>query len=210
MVKVCSNLLKQSPCVFWCVVSLEKGSCALFLFRGTNMISENNQHICCFIGHRKINDTPQIRKYINELLTHLIQNGTTDFIFGDHSEFNSLCYEIVTELKKEYPHIRRIHFRKDYEEANDYTMEILLKGFEDSICPRGISNAGIASYAERNQAMIRESDICIFYYDENYLPKRRKMSKHSLTDYQPKSGTAVAYEYAVSKNKKIINVYSNK
>ncbi len=89
-------------------------------------------------------------------------------------------------------------------------MEILLKGFEDSICPKGVSNAGIASYVKRNQAMIRESDICVFYYDENYLPKRRKMNKHSISDYQPKSGTAVAYEYAVSKNKKIINIYSNK
>ena len=46
--------------------------------------------------------------------------------------------------------------------------------------------------------------------DENYLPKRRKMSKRSISDYQPKSGTAVAYEYAVSKNKKIINICSNK
>lgn len=168
------------------------------------------ENSACFIGHRKINDTPQIREYIDELLTRLIKDGITNFIFGDHSQFNSLCYDIVTELKKEYPNIRRIHFRKYYEDANDYTMEILLKGFEDSICPKGVSNAGIASYVERNQAMIRESDICIFYYDETYLPKRRKISKHSISDYQPKSGTAVAYEYAVSKNKTIINVYSNK
>ena len=163
----------------------------------------------CFIGHRKINDTPQLRKNLNDLLKKLISEGITNFIFGDHSEFNNLCYEIVTELQKEYPHIRRIHFRKDYEEPNDYTMKILLTGFEDSICPKGVSNAGLASYAERNQAMIRESDICIFYYDENYLPKRRKMSKHSISDYQPKSGTAMAYEYSVRKNKNIINVYEN-
>jgi len=109
------------------------------------------ENSACFIGHRKINDTPQIRKYINELLTKLIQDGIMNFIFGDHSQFNSLCYDIVTELQKEYPQIKRIHFRKDYEEANDYTMEILLKGFEDSVCPKGMSKAGFASYAERNQ-----------------------------------------------------------
>ena len=172
-----------------------------------NMESEHNHHTCCFIGHRKINATPELRKYLNELLTKLILDGITDFIFGDHSEFNSLCYEIVTELKKEYPHLRRIHFRKDYEEADAYTMEILLKGFEESICPKGVSNAGIASYVERNQAMIRESDICVFFYDESYLPKRRKRSKSSTSDYQPKSGTAVAYEYAVGKNKNIINIF---
>ena len=52
-----------------------------------------------------------------------------------------------------------------------------------------------------------ESDICIFYYDENYLPKRRKLSKHSISDYQPESGTAAAYRYAVGKNKNIINIF---
>ena len=172
-----------------------------------NMGREKDMHTCCFIGHRKIDDTPELRKNLIELITRLIKDGAVDFIFGDHSEFNSLCYDIVTELKKEYPHIKRIHFRKDYEYANDYTMQLLLKGYEDSICPKGVSNAGAASYAERNRAMIRSSGICVFYYDENYLPKRRRMSKHAISDYQPKSGTAIAYKYAVGKNKNIINVY---
>ena len=28
-----------------------------------------------------------------------------------------------------------------------------------------------ASYVERNQAMINNSNYCVFYYDENYQPK---------------------------------------
>ena len=43
--------------------------------------------------------------------------------------------------------------------------------------------------------MINKSDYCIVYYDENYLPPRRKNSRRDITDYQPKSGTAVAYDY---------------
>ena len=44
--------------------------------------------------------------------------------------------------------------------------------------------------------MIDGSDYCVFYYDENYKPPRRKYSKRSVGDYQPKSGTKVAFDYA--------------
>ncbi len=165
------------------------------------------EHSVCFIGHRKINDTPELRERVQDILQELIENGTVSFIFGDHSAFNSLCYDLVTELKEKYPEIKRINFRKDYENTNDYTMQFLIVGYEESICPKGVGSAGRASYVERNQAMIRESDGCIFYYDENYQPSRRKYGKHYLTDYQPKSGTALAYHYAKLKKKHIYNLY---
>lgn len=55
--------------------------------------------------------------------------------------------------------------------------------------------------------MIMASDICIFYYNKDYQPKRRKESKHSIGTYQPKSGTRIAYEFAISKKKEIVNLY---
>ena len=70
-----------------------------------------------------------------------------------------------------------------------------------------MEKAGKASYVERNQEMINKSDFCVIYYDENYLPPRRKNSRRDLFDYQPKSGTAVVYDYAVKKKKKIINCF---
>ena len=165
------------------------------------------EHSVCFIGHRKINDTPELRERLRGILQELIETGTVNFIFGDHSAFDDLCYELVTELKEKYPEIKRINFRKDYEDTNDYTMQFLIVGYEESICPKGAGSAGRASYVERNQAMIRESDVCIFYYDENYQPSRRKTSRRDLFDYQPKSGTAVAYAYAVQKKKKLYNLF---
>ena len=162
---------------------------------------------CCFIGHRKINDTPELRERLQSILLDLVENGTVNFIFGDHSAFDDLCYDLVTELKEKYPEIKRINFRRDYEDTNDYTMQFLIEGYEESICPKGVGNAGRASYVERNRAMIRESDVCIFYYDENYLPSRRRNSRRDLFDYQPKSGTAIAFAYAESKKKKIINCF---
>lgn len=59
-----------------------------------------------------------------------------------------------------------------------------------------VFNAGKASYVERNQEMIDASDFCVVYYDPQYRPPKRKYSKRSIGEYQPKSGTALAYEYA--------------
>lgn len=165
-------------------------------------------HSACFIGHREISDTPQLRERLRDTLLELIKSGTVCFIFGDHSAFNRLCYEKVTELQKEHPEIIRIQFRKDYEDADDYTMQFLISGYEESICPKNVGKAGRASYVERNQAMIRESEVCVFYYDEKYLPPRKKYGKNALPGKQAKSGTAVAYAYAVQKKKRIYNLWS--
>ena len=62
-------------------------------------------------------------------------------------------------------------------------------------------------YVERNREMINKSKFCIVYYDENYAPPRRRKSRYDLFDYQPKSGTKLAYDYAVKKEKEIINVF---
>ena len=45
------------------------------------------------------------------------------------------------------------------------------------------------------------------YYNEHYEPKMRKYSKRSISYYQPKSGTALAYKYAELKKKEIINIF---
>ena len=59
---------------------------------------------------------------------------------------------------------------------------------------------------KRNQAMINDSDYCVFYYDEKYEPELRKYSKNSIGYYQPNSGTKLAYNYAKSKRKIIYNI----
>lgn len=68
-------------------------------------------------------------------------------------------------------------------------------------------DAGKASYVECNQEMIKKSYYCICYYDANYLPPRRKNSRRDLFDYQLKSGTKVAYDFAVKKCGQVINVF---
>ena len=46
---------------------------------------------CCFIGHRNIERASEVQEKLRKELRKLIEQGTTRFIFGDHSEFNTLC-----------------------------------------------------------------------------------------------------------------------
>ena len=161
----------------------------------------------CFIGHRKIEDTAELRAALVKTLIDLIEKqGIENFLFGDHSAFDILCYDMVSEIQKEYPHIRRIKYRKDTPILDEYSKPLFIKGYEDSICPEGVEKAGKASYIKRNQAMIDASEICIFYYKEDYLPEKRKASKTAVNTYQPQSGTRLAFDYAVKQGKKVINL----
>ena len=164
--------------------------------------------VCCFIGHRKIQKSPELKeKLLNTIENLITKEDVTKFFFGSKSQFDDYCYEIVSELKEKYPHIKRVYVRSAYQHIPDWYEDSLLEHYEDTYFPKHMSNAGRASYVERNQEMINKSDFCIFYYNENYLPPRRKNSKRDLFDYQPKSGTGVAYDYAVKKKVKIINVF---
>ncbi len=162
---------------------------------------------CCFFGHRKIAATDGLRERLYEIIENLIIYKYVDtFLFGSKSDFDKLCLEVVTELKDKYPHIQRVYVRAEFQHINDDYKAYLLQSYDDTYYPEGISGSGRAAYVERNQIMIDCSHICVVYYKDDYLPPRRKNSHRYLTDYQPKSGTQTACEYAVRKNKKIINV----
>ena len=164
-------------------------------------------HTCCFFGHRKIDKTPElIERLTKEIKVLVTEKDVNVFYFGSKSEFDDLCHKIVSELKEKYPHIKRIYVRSSFQHIPDWYEDSLLEYYEETYFPEKIENSGRASYVERNQEMINKSDFCVVYYDENYLPPRRKNSRRDLTDYQPKSGTKVAYDYAVRKRKEIINV----
>ena len=162
---------------------------------------------CCFFGHRKIDETDELKNNLYEIIENLIVNEEIDtFLFGSKSEFDRLCLKTVTELKEKYPHIKRIYVRSAFQHIPDWYEDSLLKHYEGTYFPEHMENAGRASYVERNQEMINHSKFCVVYYDENYLPPRRRNSKRDLFDYQPNSGTKIAYDYARKKKKIIINL----
>lgn len=151
---------------------------------------------CCFIGHRKINETKELKLKLCEIIEKLIVDENIDtFLFGSKSRFNSLCHELVTQIKEKYPHIKRIYVRAEYSDINEEYTNYLLQSYEDTYYPEKIIGAGKAVYVERNYEMINKSRFCIFYYDEQNAPTTRK------------SGTKIALDYA-KKMHKILLIYN--
>ena len=172
-----------------------------------NFIEHNKAHTCCFFGHRKIKETEVLRNKVYTAIEEFIRDYNVNvFLFGSKSEFDDLCHELVTELMEKYPHIIRIYVRSAFQHIPDWYEESLLKNYEDTYYPKQIENSGRASYVERNQEMINKSTFCVVYYDDTYSPPRRKNSRRDLTDYQPRSGTKLAYDYAEKKAMKVINI----
>lgn len=159
------------------------------------------EKICCFIGHRDFN----VSKY-KEKLTVLVENlivkyGVNTFLFGSRSEFNYECFVIVKDLKEKYNHIKLVYVRAERQRLIDVDEVSILGHYDETYFSSYAIDAGKYSYIKRNEEMIDKSDYCVFYYNTDYLKKRNVPTN---------SGTEIAYNYAKSLNKEIINIFDNK
>ncbi len=145
------------------------------------------------------------KQQLTDVICELIVDGVDTFLFGSRSKFDDKCHKIVTELMKDSTNVKRVYVRAEYQYISETYEKGLLERFESTIYPSEICNSGKSVYVERNQYMIDKSDVCIFAYDENYKPPIKE-SKRWLFPKENKSGTAIAYKYAVQKNKRIVNV----
>lgn len=176
----------------------------------------------CFIGHRTVDNAEQVKTKLFDTLSALISNGADTFLFGSRSDFDTLCWEVVTELQEQFPHLKRISYNAPHETAftskeerescekffSQMTKrEVHYTDYEEAVSSTKSIKANKNAYIMRNQEMIDNSDVCVFYYNKDYLPPRRKAQNKFLPDYQPKSGTAIAYAYAVQKKKQIYNTF---
>ena len=150
---------------------------------------------CCFFGHRKINETEELKaKLIETIINLIVEKNVDTFLFGSKSRFNSLCHKLVTKLKESYPHIKRIYVRAEYPNISEHYKNYLLESYENTYYPEKLYNAGKAVYVERNYEMIDNSYYCVVYYDATSALNTKK------------SGTKIALDYAVKKHKKIISM----
>lgn len=173
---------------------------------------------CCFIGHRHIPNEEKVQTELEELIERLIiEENVQIFNFGSRSDFDALCHQVVTDLKEKYKNIKRVAYtcrsesctleseRAYWEEIYSHFEKrpVTLLGVEEEKEHKTKYDSGKASYVERNYAMIDDSDICVFYYNETYQPQRRKEYKGAFGTYQPKSGTKIAYDYAMRKSRSL-------
>ena len=96
----------------------------------------DKEKTCCFFGHRKIDETEELKNNLRGIIEKLIVNEKVDtFFFGSKSQFDDLCHKIVTELKEKYPHLKRIYVRSAYQHIPDWYEKSLLENNEGTYFP---------------------------------------------------------------------------
>ena len=163
---------------------------------------------CSFFGHRDTPQTDELKEKVRETVECLIiEEGVDAFLFGSRSTFDELCHIVVTELKEKYLDIRRIVYLCKHETAclvgagmsltqkiKDITgRDVYVGEYEEIKKSDRVNSAGRASYVERNQLMIDESSIVVFFIKKQALNNINK-------------GTSRAYDYAKEREKIIFNM----
>lgn len=162
----------------------------------------------CFIGHRTICKDEQLISSLKQTILELINKGVTTFLFGSKSAFDDLSWKAVTEFKEIFSFIKRVYVRCSHKYIDKSYEKYLHEFYEETYFPPKIEKAGKYSYVERNYEMIDSSTYCVFYYNENYVVNLNRRHKYNmLLPTKDNSGTKVAYNYAIKKNKIIINLY---
>ena len=102
--------------------------------------------------------------------------------------------QAIDIFKEKYPHIKRIYVRAEFPYISEKYKTYLLNFYDETYCPEKVIGAGKAVYVKRNYEMIDNSRFCIVYYNYENSPISRK------------SGTKIALDYAMKRNKKIIRI----
>lgn len=161
---------------------------------------------CCFLGHRKVKITEELKTKLKKEIENLIVFKKVDvFLFGSRSQFEDLCYDIVTDLKQKYD-IKRVYVRAEYKNISKEYKDGLLTAYEDTYFPINLKS-GVSVYIKRNEEMINKSKFCLFYYNEKYVPTTGYGAVY--TNKNQNSGTYLSYHYAVKNKKHIINFYTD-
>ena len=141
---------------------------------------------CSSFGHRFVLDIKSVKEQLKTLLEKMItQEGVDTFYLGEQGDFEIIAAEVLNELKPTYPFIQRIEIlcfaeqlnrnSKIQSDAFDYLDEL-------DLCKRR------ARTIKRNQWVIDNSDILIFYVNTPY------------------GGAYQSYLYAKKKKKDIVNL----
>lgn len=149
--------------------------------------------ICSVFGHSDIEQTEDLKNKINLECERLIKEENVGlFYFGGFGNFDDLCWQVVTELKKKYTNIVRIFCLSDPKYQNKLKRPKWLRDedFEEFVYFDLDFDYWYTRIYYRNCEIINRSDYVIFYVERT-----------------TNSGAYKAMKYAIKKKKIIINLY---
>lgn len=154
------------------------------------------EKICCFTGHREIEDAlyPYLPEVLRPILEKLIIHGVTTFRAGGARGFDNYASLNVMLMKVSYPEIKLKLCLPCPDQAAKWTQS------DRSLYQQILSECDGYTYAEphytqgcmhkRNRQLVDGADFCIAYYDG-----------------KSGGGTAYTVRYAESRGVPVINLY---
>lgn len=148
--------------------------------------------VCSFFGHSDVEITDELTEKTTKEIEQVIVEGCRTFYFGGYSDFDSLCYTIVTHIKEQKPELdlKRIYCVSQERYLRKKVRYFNRDDYDDVVYLMPAFEGWYKSIYYRNCAMIDNSDYVIFYCEE-----------------KPESGAYKAYKYAVKAKKKIVNLF---
>lgn len=146
---------------------------------------------CSVFGHSKISITDELKKRLYKIFEIVIVNHNVKyFYFGGFSEFDDLCWQVVTELKKSYEHIYRIFCLSNprHQRLSKRPKWLKEEDYEEVIYLDLTFDYWYNRIYFRNCEMIDRSDYVVFY-----------------VNHSENSGAYKALKYALKKKKQIFN-----
>lgn len=147
--------------------------------------------LCSCFGHSEMEVTEELRTRLTIKLEDMIVNENFGiFYFGGFGAFDYLCWQVVTELKKKYPHIKRIFclFDPRHQRPSKRPKWMNDENYEDFIYLDLSFDYYYSRIYFRNVEMINQSDFVLFY-----------------VKFAQRSGAYKALQYAQKKKKPYFN-----
>lgn len=163
-----------------------------------NYTNDSVKVTCCFTGHR-IHKLPwrdneddercvSVKRRLRAEIIYAIEQGYTQFISGMALGFDTMCVEILLNLKQTYPQIKILGALPCRNQDKFWTAEQKMRYAKlleqlDSVQYISEEYEGAESMYKRNRQMINSSSLVIALYDDltggtlqaiNYAKKQRK------------------------------------
>lgn len=147
---------------------------------------------CSCFGHSDVDITNDLIARTKKEIERAIEDSVRIFLFGGRSDFDDLCYDIVTEKKNANPqlNIKRVFCFALDKQLRKPPRWFVPKEYEALECPAKDFDYWYTAIYYRNLAMIDQSDLILFWVEK-----------------RENSGAYKIYSYAVKKHKRIVNLF---
>ena len=118
-----------------------------------------------FIGQQILQPSGVLRENLAAAVRELIEKENADeFLFVGRGDFDGLCFDVVSVLKAEYPHLRRAIVRGNDEYITPTRAERLRAQY-DVVYPDEHCGAKVVSFFRRYRAAAAMSDVIVACFE---------------------------------------------